>query len=321
MNTIDLIRVKSKITLHGLVYLGVLVSLFQTSVKWIRQKLFYVRREIIHKLAGHSEDQEIKKPKVSVAIVHITSTEEATDPEQGKIKIERLHQTIDGLLGSFAHCQLRITIITMANRNIVTFLPQYQQRFIEIREITDGDPMLIGFPAQEELFSQIDDFDWFLFIEDDIVLRDSFLLEKLEQFNQNCGCNNAILLPNRYELYEGVKNYIDFTIDETLAWNKVSVLNIHGVKFAEWTNPHSGLYCLSQAQMQLWQQSGRQWGNRDLGFGGPRESAATFCLLECFSVYKPHFSNLNFLEVEHYDSKYSMLYSNSSLYRLVPKKI
>ena len=147
----------------------------------------------------------------------------------------------------------------------------------------------------------------FLFIEDDIVLYDAFVLEKLEKFNLKSAYEKAILYPNRFEMYQGTKRYIDLTIDSQLSWNQLSSVEIEGVKFAEFSNPHSAFYCLSRKQMKQWIKSGRIFKNQVVNVG-PLESAATFCLLECFSIYKPHPSNLNYFEVRHYDSKYSKLY-------------
>jgi len=58
--------------------------------------------------------------------------------------------------------------------------------------------------------------------------------------------------------------------------------------------------------MKQWIKSARLFKNQVVNVG-PLESAATFCILECFSIYKPHASNLNYFEVRHYDSKYSKL--------------
>lgn len=266
------------------------------------------------------EPQQVKPspPKVIVTIAHITSVEEAKNREKAVEKTERLKNTIDGLLNSFAHCQLSIVISTVSGRHITAYLPDYQINCIRVQEETDCDPMFIGFRAQDELINKVDQFDWFLFIEDDIVLHDSYILEKLAKFQSKCGYDHAVLLPNRYEFWEGTKSYIDLTIlnPPDRIWNGLSAVEIEGVKFAECVNPHTGFYCLSQNQLKHWISSGRAWRNKDLGFGGPRECAATYSLLECFSLYKPHPSNLHFLEVKHYDTKYSQLYPEPSMYMI-----
>ena len=147
----------------------------------------------------------------------------------------------------------------------------------------------------------------FLFIEDDFVFEDAFIREKLEKFHRQSGYENAILDPNSFEMYQTTKRYIDLTIDRQLCWNQLSSVKIEGVKLAEFSNPHSAFYSLSRKPMKKWLKSGRIFKNQVLKVGH-LESAATFCLWECSSIYKPHLSNLNYFEVRHYDSKYSKLY-------------
>lgn len=280
----------------------------------IRMMFLYLRRNVIMLL---KDPQPIAPHRSSVLAIlpHIVSAEEAADPQKSATKVEKLKNAIDGLLSSFAHCDLTILISTLPNRQIVSYLPEYQQNCIQIMEDPECDPMYVGFRVQDEFVKRVEDFDWFLFIEDDIVVHDSLLLEKLEKFNQYCGRPDAVLLPNRYEMWEGKKNYIDLTIDTEIAWNWLSLIEIDGIKYAECTNPHSAFYCLSQTQMKTWMQSGQSWKYQDV-MVGPLESAATFCLLECFSLYKPHPANLHCLEVRHYDTKYSKLLPEPSPYTL-----
>jgi len=267
---------------------------------------FYQRNHIIN-LFKENEQPEKVRPKVFAAVAHITSVEESNNPEKAAAKIERLRHTIDGLLTSFAHCDLTITIQTLPNRHVTAYLPEYQIKCIQIQEGPECDPMFVEFRLQEEFVERVEKFDWFLFIEDDIVLYDAFVLEKLEKFNLESGYEKAILYPNRFEMDRGIKRYIDLIIEREFSWNQLSSVEIEGVKFAEFSNPNSAFYCLSIKQMKQWIKSGRIFKNQVVNVG-PLESAATFCLLECFSIYKPHPSNLNYFEVRHYDSKYSKLY-------------
>lgn len=286
--------------------IAVIQQLWRVAARYTKLMLFYQRNHIIN-LFKEGEQPKKKRPKILAAVAHITSVEEAKSQDGATQKIERLRHTIDGLLTSFAHCDLSIVVHTLPNRHITAYLPEYQINCIQIQESPECDPMFVGFRLQEEFVNKVDEFDWFLFIEDDIILYDAFTLEKLEKFNQLSGYENAILHPNRYEMYQGTKRYIDFIIDTYLAWNNLSGVEIENVKFAEFTNPHAAFYCLSRKQMKQWIKSGRVWRNQVVNVG-PLESAATFCLLECFSIYKPHPSNLNYFEVRHYDSKYSRLY-------------
>lgn len=296
----------SKVSHFIFFQIALLEQISRVATRYAKLMFFYQRSGIIN-LFKDGEDPGKERPKVLAAVAHITSVEEAKNPDQASQKIERLRHTIDGLLASFAHCDLTIVVQTLPNRHITAYLPEYQINCIQVQEGPECDPMFVEFRLQEEFVNKVEEFDWFLFIEDDIIFYDSFVIEKLERFNDQSGYDNAILYPNRYEMHEGTKRYIDLTIDTDLAWNKFSSVEIENVKFAEFTNPHAAFYCLSRKQMKQWIKSGRTWKNQVVNVG-PLESAATFCLLECFSIYKPHPSNLNYFEVRHYDSKYSRLY-------------
>jgi hypothetical protein len=276
---------------------------------WLRkfrlQMYLHRRSDLIKRLAEPAIEAQ-PRAKLCIAIAHVVREEEASDPVLAAPKVERMRRTIDGILMSFADCELTILTSSLPNRSIVHFLPEYQRSRIELIEGTECDPMLAGFRMQEELIARMDDHDWFLFLEDDIVIHDGAFLRKVQEFHRNAGPRD-LLMPHRYEYVDGVKRYIDLNISIGLSWNKLSTLNIGGAKFSEFTNPHTGLYCLSQDQLRLWDRSGRTWKNRSI-WVGPLESAATYCLLECFNLFKPHPSNLSYLEVRHYDTKYSQLY-------------
>jgi hypothetical protein len=276
---------------------------------WLRkfrmQMYLHRRQEVVRRLAEPPIDFQ-PYAKLCVVIANVVREEEAGDPVLAAPKVDRMRQTVDGILMSFADCELTILASSLPNRSIVHFLPEYQRSRIELIEGPECDPMFVEFRMQDELIARIDAHEWFLFLEDDIVIHDAAFLRKVREFHRNAGPRD-LLMPHRYEYVDGVKRYIDLNIDLELAWNKLSVLNIGGVKFSEFTNPHAALYCLSRDQLRLWERSGRTWRN-GVVWVGPLESAATYCLLECFDLFKPHPSNLTYLEVRHCDVKYSQLY-------------
>ncbi|MEG4089599.1 hypothetical protein [Microcoleus sp. Pol12B4] len=186
-------------------------------MRYAKLMFFYQINGIIN-LFKQIEQPEKERPKVFAAVAHITSFEESNNPEKGAEKIERLRHKIDRLLTSFAHCDLSIAIHTLPNRHVTAYLPEYQIQCIEIQESPECDPMFVGFTLQEEFVERVEKFDWFLFIEDDIVLYDAFILEKLNNFNRQSGYENAILYPHRFEMYKGTKRYIDLTINAQLSW-------------------------------------------------------------------------------------------------------
>ncbi|MEG3858642.1 hypothetical protein [Microcoleus sp. herbarium12] len=257
--------------------MALLQEIWRVASRYIKMMFFYQKTQIVN-LFKENEQPEKERPKVFAAVAHITSVEESENPEKAAAKIERLRHTIDGLLTSFADCDLSIAIQTLPNRHVTAYLPEYQINCIHIQECPECDPMFVGFRLQEEFVERLEEFDWFLFIEDDIVFSEGFTLEKLKKFNQQSGYENAILYPNRYEMYEGTKRYIDLTITQPFVVSKLSSVEIEGVKFAEFDNPHAAFYCLSRKQMKQWIKSGRVLKNQVVNVGS-LESAATFCLL------------------------------------------
>ena len=286
-------------------------EVIRSLVRRIRLNAFYQRFHVLNRLAQKLE--EPARPKLIVGIVHITSVEEHRDAKVAQTKVERLSATLDGLLQSFAHCSLTIKLITMPERHIYDYLPEHQRACVEVQEETGCDPMFIGYRVHELFLRHQDEFDWFLFLEDDIQIADPCMLEKLEKLSALPGMEKAILMPNRFEMWQGVKRYIDLTPFKDITWNKLSVVTVDGFKIAECSNPHAGLFCLSRRQMQAFAKSDRNWHGRDL-YGGSRETAATFSLMEYFTLYKPHPENMYYFEVRHVDTKYSQLHPEPGAY-------
>lgn len=256
----------------------------------------------------------VPRPRVLVAIVHITSVQEHESREAAQVKINRLVTTLDGLLCSFAHCELTVLVVTMKQRHVVAFLPDHLKTVVEVLEVEGGDPMFIGFAAQDALIARSSAHDWFIFLEDDIEIRDSSFLDKVSRFCELPGMERCVLMPNRYEYVNRVKRYIDLThVADLIEWNRLSRVRHDGNLMADCSNPHAGMFCLSRAQIGQLVSSGRALRGVDV-YGGPRESSATFSLLECFTLYKPHPRNLHYLEVRHVDSKYSLMHPNVSEY-------
>ena len=243
--------------------------------------------------------------RVLAVVTHVV------DPERPQSEsVERLERTLDGLLDSLARTRLEIVVNTLVGRHITSILPEHQRARATARELPEADPMYLGYSAQEEFARRVDEAEWFLYLEDDLVLSDSLLLEKLTYFNSGTS-GDALLMPNRYEMWRGRKVYIDNLPWKPgeFAWNRLTLAEIGGWKFAEVENPHSGCYCLSQRQLRRWLQTGRRWYGLE-SYSGPRESAATGCLQECFRLYKPHPANAGFLEIRHLGTKYAEFLSN-----------
>ncbi len=279
----------------------------------LKRHLFYARFAT-HAALGQKTFAAPARARVLVAIVHIVSEQEHAGQGSAQTKVERLTTTLDGLLCSFAHCRLKVLLVTMTGRHVAHLLPARLQSTVELVLADGGDPMYIGYPAQDALIARREAHDWFMFIEDDIEIRDSAFLDKVSRFCAQPGMERAVLMPNRYEYHDGVKRYIDLThLCDQITWNRISVVRHDGNLFAECSNPHAGMFLLSRAQLDDWVASGRDLRGKDV-FGGSRESAATFSLMERFTLYKPHVENLHYLEVRHVDTKYSLMHPDVTAY-------
>jgi hypothetical protein len=279
----------------------------------LKRHLFYARFAA-YPVMAQDRPQPKPRPRVLVAIVHVTSQQEHASREAAAVKIERLVAALEGLLCSFAHCELKVLVVTMRQRHVLDFLPEHLRRLVEPVLVEGGDPMFIGFPAQDELIARRAGHDWFMFIEDDIEIRDASFLDKVSRFSAQPGMERCVLMPNRFEYVEGVKRYIDLTHrPDIVNWNRLSLYRHDGNLFAECSIHHAGMFLLSRRQIDLLQASGRDWRGLNM-YGGSRESAATYSLMECLTLYKPHPDNFYYLEVRHVDSRYSLMHPHVADY-------
>jgi hypothetical protein len=187
-------------------------------------------------------------------------------------------------------------------------LPLFQHRPTQI------DPLFLGFECHAVLRDRLGSYDFYCYLEDDIVLIDPWLFHKLRWFTGSLG-NNKLLQPNRYEAGPHPllhKVYLDGDLAErvTALWQNVQdqgtlAADVLGVRvlFQRPLNPHTGCFFLNAEQMGHWARQ-PYFLDRDTRFIGPLESAATLGILRAFTVYKPALENADFLEVRHFGTAY-----------------
>jgi hypothetical protein len=181
-------------------------------------------------------------------------------------------------------------------------------------EETAAEPLMLGFECHRVLGENVGRYDYYCYLEDDIVLQDPWFFAKLKWFTENVG-SDALLQPNRFELSvtEPIKKlYIDGHVSPEFAssWQDIAdrptvAGQVLGSKvvFERTTNPHSGCFFLNAAQMAAWK--GKPYFlDRDVSFAGKLESAATLGIMKSFRVYKPAAANAGFLELLHADNRY-----------------
>ncbi|MDE5096682.1 MAG: calcium-binding protein [Trichodesmium sp. St11_bin5] len=185
---------------------------------------------------------------------------------------------------------------------------------------TNVEPMLLGFECQAVLKSCLGKYDYYCYLEDDLILHDPWFFVKLKWFNHHTG-NSNLLQPNRYEvspLGPVPKAYIDGNLKpETTAkfQNIRDQPQLKGkimekvIAFHRTLNPHSGCYFLNSEQMAEWV-SKPYFGDRDTSFIGPLESAATLGIMRSFRIYKPAIADASFLEIQHFGTTFLSLIGN-----------
>ncbi len=179
---------------------------------------------------------------------------------------------------------------------------------------TRAEPLLLGYECHEVLRQALGRYDFYCYLEDDLLLSDPLFFQKLAWFSGVAG-EGALLQPNRFEIApEGQLNklYCDGNIvDPRISprfQNRADrprlEASLMGQTFAfqRVDNPHSGAFFLNAAQMTQW--AGQPYFlDRATGFWGPLESAATLGIMRCFRVYKPARENAGFLEIQHLDPR------------------
>jgi len=179
---------------------------------------------------------------------------------------------------------------------------------------TRAEPMRLGFECHKVLRDRWGNYDYYGYLEDDLIVHDPSLFLKLNWFQGFAG-PDTLLLPNRYE--GGTeplvnKAYVDGDLPEhvtagfqdvhdrpeiTGAWLDVPVI------FRRPLNPHSGCFFLTGEQLAHWMKQ-PYFLDGETSFVGPLESAATLGIQRTFRIYKPAVENGSFLEIEHFGSRF-----------------
>lgn len=215
--------------------------------------------------------------------------------------------------------ELDIVICTANNKHLLEHL-SLPKNFYRQSESTLEDPQYLGFECQKVLKENLGKYDYYCFMEDDLIINDPLFFEKLKWFNQGTESTN-LLLPNRYETSSRgkvLKAYVDGDINPRATANYQNIKefsHLHtkflnqNVVFQRPLNPHSGCYFLTQEQMKNWV-SQEHFLDMDAGFISPLESSATLGIMKTFRIYKPVPQNASFLEIQHFGDMFLSLIGN-----------
>jgi hypothetical protein len=213
---------------------------------------------------------------------------------------------------------LDIIICTTQNNHLLNQLP-LPSHFYQ-HHPTQAEPLMLGFECQAVLRDCVGKYDYYCFLEDDLILHDPWLFIKLNWFNQQAG-NLSLLQPNRYEVstqHLSYKAYIDGDLLPRVTapfQNVAEEPELKGqilgmpIKFQRALNPHSGCYFLNANQMAYWANQ-PYFLDRDSSFVSPLESAATLGVMKTFRVYKPAPEQASFVEIQHFGTGFISLIGN-----------
>ncbi|KGF72415.1 hypothetical protein DO97_08465 [Neosynechococcus sphagnicola sy1] len=213
---------------------------------------------------------------------------------------------------------IKVVICTTQNHHLLEQLPVLSHLYEH--HPTQAEPMLLGFEAHTVLKAGLGRYDYYCFLEDDLILHDPWFFSKLSWFTSQVGAM-SLLQPNRYEVAERdlvSKAYVDGDLNPWVTepyqdiqqQSEISGMVLGTpVTFRRALNPHSGCFFLNAEQMESWVQQ-PYFLDRETRFVGPLESAATLGIMRAFRIYKPTADCASFLEIQHAGRQFLSLIGN-----------
>jgi hypothetical protein len=192
---------------------------------------------------------------------------------------------------------------------------------------TEAEPAMLGFECHKLLREARGAYDYYGYLEDDVVVNDPLFFRKRRLFDA-CFGPAALLQPNRYELrLDGPvqKLYVDYHVRSGLAapYQEVSDRpQLHlpfideTIRFERTTYPSAGCFFLNAEQLQRWVEGGH-FLDGDISYLSPLDSAATLSIMKTFRIYKPALDQAAFLEVMHASPRW--IGSVEQMVRLAPR--
>jgi hypothetical protein len=154
-----------------------------------------------------------------------------------------------------------VVICTTGADHLVDRLPLPPETYAHHR--ADCAPALLGFECHTVLRDRLGGYDYYAYLEDDLIAHDPWLFVKLGWFTAQLG-DDVLLQPNRYEVGpRGLvhKAYIDGDLkaELTAPFQDVSIAPLATgrllgttVDFQRAKNPHAGCFFLNGRQMEAW---------------------------------------------------------------------
>ena len=233
--------------------------------------------------------------------------------------IHSLHEYLPGRgngrllkVNSHAATRLDVVVCTVGDKHLLEKLSVPRGMFHH--QPVMAPPMMLGFACRRIFSAHLGKYDFYCYLEDDLVVLDPMFLAKISWFSRVFG-EEPLLLPHRYEVSADErlhKLYLDGPVrpDFTSQWQDVSDRRVleadylgEKTAFERCVNPNAGSYFLNARQMSQWAES-PDFLDTDCSFAGPNESACCLGIMKNFRLYKPSLANAGFLEIRHDHNRY-----------------
>lgn len=210
-------------------------------------------------------------------------------------------------------CQIDIVLSVHGEHHLAGAIDA--RDMVEVAHFDNRHPKLLGFACHELMAKRRGNYDFYVFLEDDLVIADPDFFIKQRWFRDTFGADAGLLQPNRYEVGpKASRIYVDGDLPDRVLRRDLppgapqlttSWLG-QPLRFDRRNNPLAGCFVLSASQLDRWV-SDPIFLDFDQSFIGTLESAQILGPLKLFPVYKPAFANPTFLEVRHADARLSGL--------------
>jgi hypothetical protein len=174
---------------------------------------------------------------------------------------------------------------------------------------TNAEPIMLGFECHKLLRDARGRYDYYVFLEDDVVITDPMFFKKRRLFDQHFD-PQTLLQPNRYEAVPtGPVNklYVDYRLNPRVTEKYQNIADRPRLEmsfvdevigFERTTYPSAGCFFLSAEQLNRWV-DGPYFLDGDVSYMSPLDSAVTLSVMKTFRIYKPQLEQAWFLEVLH----------------------
>ncbi len=204
---------------------------------------------------------------------------------------------------------VEVVVVTTGTHHLMGELGDVADLAVQVS--VDVPPTELGFAAHRVLADAAGGYDGYGYLEDDILVHDPLLFDKLSWFTGTFG-DDAALQPNRFEASGGLKVYPDGDLlpEGTAGLNQpfgpqrlVGRWYGSDLVFERASNPHAGCFFVDSVQLARLTAHPR-FGVPHETFVRSLETAASGPLAETFRTYKAAPPAGDFLEVEHQGSRY-----------------